>query len=209
MWPSGVLNIWSNFYNGTCNTHRLHFTEPDYYVCSCKRKMCLDEGGSSCGNFHSKVLCDDANCTSGLGCGNRFIRTHGFDIITTNKGLGLATSSDLVKGAFVAEYVGELIFEETKKFRCCDYIMGLKTRTCDNQRVFIDAKLCGNESRFINHSCAPNCEWVEFQSSNGPRVGIFSNCDIAAGQEITVQYTDEQLSFTCLCGNTRCRTNGE
>lgn len=202
-WPSSVVPIYSNFYCG--RTPAPVFPELDLYTCKCKRRMCLDENGSSCANFHSQVLCDDSNCTSGLGCGNRLIRTHHFDVIPTNTGLGLAASTTLTKGEFVVEYVGELIFEITKRERPHGYIMALKTPTCFNQKVYIDARKCGNESRFINHSCKPNCEWHEFQSSSGPRVGVFTRCEIDVGEEITVEYTRKKLGFKCLCGERKCR----
>ncbi|OWZ07501.1 Histone-lysine N-methyltransferase [Phytophthora megakarya] len=78
--------------------------------------------------------------------------------------------------------------------------MELTTPTESNRTLFIDATICGNEARCVNHSCRPNCEWYEFQSDNGPRVGIFSRRSIRAGEEITVQYTSDRLGFKCRCG---------
>lgn len=48
----------------------------------------------------------------------------------------------------------------------------------------IDGNIPSNIARFINHSCAPNCEAV------GPRgrVFIFSRKRIAAGSELTYDY---------------------
>ncbi|ETN22452.1 hypothetical protein PPTG_02386 [Phytophthora nicotianae INRA-310] len=105
-----VVRIRSNFF--VSNQPAPVFPEPDDYTCSCDNRMCFDEFGSSCGNFLSKIMCNEENCENGLGCGNRFICTHTFLIIPTITGLGLAATSPLVKGTFVLEYVGERIFEE-------------------------------------------------------------------------------------------------
>eukprot|EP00644_Phytophthora_capsici_P002187 jgi/Phyca11/115009/e_gw1.27.94.1 len=83
--------------------------------------------------------------------------------------------------------------------------MELKTRTRYNENRYIDASKRGNESRFINHLCDPNCQWIEFQSIDGPRVGAFTLRDIAIGEEITVEYTPHRLPFKCLCRQPRCR----
>lgn len=144
--------------------------------------MCLDNDRSACANYHAHVLCDDTICTSGLGCGNRFISTYRFEVEPTDIGLGLIASTDLPKGVFLLEYVGEMIYEDTKLSRNQDYIMELSTRTKSNRTKFIDARICGNESRFVNHSCQPNRAWYEFVSCSGPRVGIFSDRDIEVGE---------------------------
>ncbi|KAF4139663.1 SET domain-containing protein [Phytophthora infestans] len=203
LWSPGAVTIWTILINGgaTCPI----FPAQDDYSCDCKHQMCYDENGSCCGNYHSKILCDDRNCTIGLGCGNRFIRTHSFNIIQTRTALGLAPSTFLAKGSFVLEFVGELIFESIKSERSRDYIIEVATTTIRNDKIFIDAGKCGNESRFINHSCAPNCKWVEFLSCDGPRIGIFAIRDISAGEEITVEYTREKLWFKCLCAKPNCR----
>ena len=62
-------------------------------------------------------------------------------------------------GTFVIEYVGEILeideFEErTLRYSASEhfYFMAL------NGKEIIDASRKGNSSRFINHSCEPNCE---------------------------------------------------
>ncbi|KAF4136741.1 SET domain-containing protein [Phytophthora infestans] len=192
LWPPGVVTIWTNFSNGGAT--RPIFPAQDDYSCDCKHQMCYDEHGSCCGNYHSKILCDDRNCTIGLGCGNRFIRTHSFNIIQTRTALGLAPSTFLAKGSFM------LGVERSR-----DYIIERATTTIRNDKIFIDAGKCGIESRFINHSCASNCKWVEYLSCDGPRIGIFAIRDISAGEEITVEYTREKLWFKCLCAKPNCR----
>ncbi|KAE9324479.1 hypothetical protein PR003_g16721 [Phytophthora rubi] len=54
--------------------------------------------------------------------------------------------------------------------------------------VFIDALACGNESRFLNNSCHPNCEMYKWGWINTTRLGIFASREIPALQELTFDY---------------------
>jgi uncharacterized protein len=73
----------------------------------------------------------------------------------------------------------------------------------------IDGNVGGNISRWINHSCAPNCEADE----TGGRVFIRALHSIAAGQElfynyglsIDARYTAKlKKEFACCCGAPNC-----
>lgn len=75
-------------------------------------------------------------------------------------GFGLFANEEIATGDFVLEYVGEVIddavllsrkerYENMR--RPCLYFMRV------SQDLNIDAMTYGNESRFINHSCDPNC----------------------------------------------------
>jgi SET domain-containing protein len=74
----------------------------------------------------------------------------------------------------------------------------------------IDAKHGGNSSRWINHSCKPNCEADE----EGGRVFIKALRNILAGEElfydygliIDAKYTKKLLAeYPCWCGAKSCR----
>ena len=52
----------------------------------------------------------------------------------------------------------------------------------------IDAGRCGNESRFINHSCAPNCEAQKWLVGDVTRVGIFTRREIRLDEELSYDY---------------------
>ena len=52
----------------------------------------------------------------------------------------------------------------------------------------IDATVKGNEARFINHSCSPNCQAEYWAVEGRERVGIFAIKPIPSGQEITYDY---------------------
>lgn len=49
------------------------------------------------------------------------------------------------------------------------------------QDRIIDAGPKGNYSRFMNHSCQPNCETLKWTVNGDTRVGLFAVCDIPAG----------------------------
>lgn len=61
-----------------------------------------------------------------------------------------------------------------------------------NDDYVIDANHAGNIARWINHSCAPNCEAVVQEDAKDRRhkdkVFIEATRDIAAGEELTYNY---------------------
>src|ERR1019366_7186859 len=80
-----------------------------------------------------------------------------------------------------------------------------------SRRVVIDATVNGNEARFINPSCDPNCESV----IEGGRVFIDAAKPIKTGTELTYDYAytrdgseteeDETGLYGCRCRATSCR----
>ncbi len=75
----------------------------------------------------------------------------------------------------------------------------------------IDAGIRGSPAKWINHSCAPNCEPIEHE---GLRVFIHAKRTIHAGEELTYDYRlvyHGRLSkrardgMACRCGSRRCR----
>jgi SET domain-containing protein len=77
--------------------------------------------------------------------------------------------------------------------------------------VVIDATVDGNEARFINHSCDPNCESV----IEGGRVFIEARKPIKSGEELAYDYAytrdgseteeEETALYGCRCGTKKCR----
>lgn len=80
------------------------------------------------------------------------------------KGWGLRTLEDLPKGAFVCEYVGEIITCEELQFRMVHNTNGLgnnypvlldaawNTGVVDDEKALcLDSTTYGNVARFINH----------------------------------------------------------
>lgn len=52
----------------------------------------------------------------------------------------------------------------------------------------IDAGPKGNYSRFMNHSCNPNCETQKWTVNGDVRVGLFALCDIPAGKKLLASH---------------------
>lgn len=76
----------------------------------------------------------------------------------------------------------------------------------------IDGGNHGNDARWINHSCEPNCEAEENEA--GSRVYIVALRDIARGEELFYDYgliMEERITptlkrqYRCLCGKPGCR----
>jgi SET domain-containing protein len=83
-------------------------------------------------------------------------------VVKTEKcGWGLTADEDIKAGAFLVEYVGEVIDDKT----CEERLWVMKEQgeinfyMCEISReMVIDATFKGNLSRYINHSCHPNSE---------------------------------------------------
>ena len=86
-----------------------------------------------------------------------------------------------------------------------------------NEQYIIDANVDGNDARWINHSCAPNCRAIVAESESGKpsdeRVVIESLRAIALGEELTYDYgivLDQRHTarmkrlWACLCGAPDC-----
>jgi uncharacterized protein len=79
----------------------------------------------------------------------------------------------------------------------------------DNGQV-INPLIGGNDARWINHSCDPNCEAAE----EDDRIFIDAMRDIQPGEELFYDYaldidepiTEEQKKkYACHCGSPKCR----
>jgi uncharacterized protein len=127
-------------------------------------------------------------------------------------GKGAFALRPIKKGEKLIEYVGERITHDEADRRYDDESMDEHHTFLFtiSSRTVIDATYDGNESRYINHSCDPNCE-AEIEKG---RVWISAIRDIAAGEELHYDYgyersgdeTDEdEQRYKCLCGTEKCR----
>ncbi|WP_254774907.1 SET domain-containing protein [Polaromonas sp. YR568] len=127
-------------------------------------------------------------------------------------GKGVFAVQDLAEGETLIEYVGEIInWKEALRRHPHDPKDPNHTFYfhIDEDHV-IDAKHGGNSSRWINHSCKPNCEADEVEG----RVFIKALRNIKAGDElfydygliIDAPYTKKLLAeYPCWCGAKNCR----
>jgi SET domain-containing protein len=122
---------------------------------------------------------------------------------STIQGLGCFAISLIPEGTLIAEYIGEIIdIEEAIRRNDCsskDYSHYILTI---NERLFIDGAHAGNKSRFINHSCQPNCGVLRVE----PRAFIVARRTISRSEELTIDYDyDADVRQPCFCGALKCR----
>ena len=128
------------------------------------------------------------------------------------QGLGAFARQDIPRGTRIIEYTGEKISYAESDRRYPDergephhtFLFTL------NSKWIIDAAFEGNDARFINHSCDPNCDaYIE-----RGHIWIEAIKHIPAGAELSYdyqyeyldEYTKEDLAFyACHCGAARCR----
>ena len=127
-------------------------------------------------------------------------------------GKGVFALRDLAEGETIIEYVGAVItWKEAQRRHPHDPQDPNHTFYFHiDEKHVIDALYGGNSSRWINHSCAPNCEADE----QGGRVFIKALRNIAAGEELFYDYgliIDERYTpklkaeYPCWCGADGCR----
>lgn len=148
---------------------------------------------------------------------------------------------DLKKGQFIDTYRGEIITsdeadrrgrtrqpDEPNFFFDFDKFDG--TDAYDPSRPYVcDGQYMGSPSRFINHSCEPNCRLFTVSYNHNDRniyeLAFFALFDLDKGTELTFDYhdkdeetwvmndemADEQAEekgyrpTKCLCGSSNCR----
>jgi hypothetical protein len=127
-------------------------------------------------------------------------------------GYGVFAARRIRKGATVIEYLGDRVTHAQADARYVDkspddnhtFLFTVDARTV------IDAGVDGNEARFINHACDPNCE----STIENKRVFIRAIRTIQPGEELSYDYQIERDSddapnidevYACRCGATQCR----
>ncbi|KAJ1397863.1 WIYLD domain [Sesbania bispinosa] len=176
-----------------------------------------------------------SKCGCGKECGNRVTQrgiTCNLQVFFTSegKGWGLRTLEDLPKGAFVCEFVGEILTTKElheRNMKCtengkytypvlldADWDSGFVK---DEEALCLDAASFGNTARFINHRCF-DANLVEIPVEvEGPdhyyyHLAFFTSRKIAAQEELTWDYGidfddhDHPVKlFQCRCGSKFCR----
>ncbi len=141
------------------------------------------------------------------------MKTQPYYSVRTSKihGRGVFAKRDIRKGTKVIEYTGPIISAEeadevgvtTEKGHSHTMLFQV-----DEKRV-INGNL-GGDARYINHSCAPNCETVQ----TGDQIFIEALRAIKKGEEILYDYhlqVEEKITdkvrkeYACFCGSPECR----
>ena len=116
------------------------------------------------------------------------------------------------RGTRIVEYTGERISHEEADARYDDESMSRHHTLLFtvNRKVVVDAAVGGNEARFINHSCQPNCD-IEIVRG---RIYIDARRDILPDEELSYDYAYErdenddkrtEKLYICRCGARLCR----
>lgn len=128
------------------------------------------------------------------------------------QGVGAFATRAIPDGTRIIEYAGERLTPAEAEARYPDrhderhhtYLFAI------DDDVVVDAAVNGNEARFLNHSCAPNCDVVV----DDKRLWIEAIQDIEEGEELVYDYAfilEERHTpaakkrYPCRCGAITCR----
>ena len=128
------------------------------------------------------------------------------------QGFGAFAQAGIPEGARLIEYAGERLTPAQAEARYPDddaarhhtFLFAI------DDDVVIDAAVNGNDARWINHSCDPNCDAV----IEDGRIWIETIREIEPGEELAYDYAymleerhtpSAKKRFPCHCGAATCR----
>jgi uncharacterized protein len=141
------------------------------------------------------------------------VRQHPFEVRRSSiQGLGAFATERIPAGTTIIEYAGQRLTPAESDARYPDdaderhhtFLFMI------DDDVVIDASVNGNDARFINHSCDPNCDAVIEEG----RIWIEALRDIEPGEELAYDYEYElaerhtparKRRYPCNCGAPTCR----
>jgi uncharacterized protein len=115
-------------------------------------------------------------------------------------GVGGFARKEVPAGTRILEYVGRRIDKRESLWQCQqnnEYLFTL------NDQEDLDGNVPWNPARFINHSCAPNCDALLEKE----RIWLVANRCLKAGEEITFNYgfdLADYREYPCRCGAPDC-----
>jgi len=125
---------------------------------------------------------------------------------------GVFAKKNIPTGARVIEYVGEKLTKAVSQIRADVPLNSHKKNKLTgavyifelNKRYDIDGLVPHNTARYINHSCAPNCETDIIRG----KIYVISIVDIKKGDEITYDYgydlDEDYEEHICHCNAKNC-----
>ena len=123
---------------------------------------------------------------------------------------GLFARMRFNKYDIVIEYVGELIRnavadKREKEYRFQGFGDCYMFRI--DQDFVIDATFKGNEARYLNHSCNPNCASIALEIDGSKKIVIYAKQKIEESEELTYdyQFEAEAEKLKCTCGAKNCQ----
>jgi uncharacterized protein len=127
-------------------------------------------------------------------------------------GYGVFALRQIRRGTTIIEYLGDRVTPDEADARYADKDPrdGHTFLFTVDDRTVIDAGIDGNEARFVNHGCDPNCQTV----NTGKQIFIEAVRTIRPGEELAYDYQiarddddpdDIDKVFACRCGALSCR----
>ncbi|XP_047335684.1 histone-lysine N-methyltransferase SUVR4-like [Impatiens glandulifera] len=209
--PLERLKIDDNFKDCQCKGHLVRkFIKECWWKCGCNKQ---------CGN---RVVQRGIN-----------INLQVFMTSEIGKGWGLRTLQYLPKGAFVCEYIGEILTNQELYERgsvkrddevhtypvLLDADWGVEGVLKDEEALCLDATYYGNVARFINHRCF-DCNLVaipvevETPDHHYYHLAFFTSREMKAMEEFNwdygIDFDDHEhpiKAFSCSCGSKFCRNS--
>ncbi|CAH1155038.1 unnamed protein product [Phaedon cochleariae] len=182
---------------------------------ACEPQSCNCGPSSDCGDdcINRLVL---SECPASHRCGNQRIQRHEWSpglekFMTDSKGWGVRTKLPINQGEFILEYVGEVVSDQEFKERMGTIYVNDTHHYCLHLDggLFIDGHRMGGDGRFVNHSCAPNCEMQKWSVNGQFRMALFALRGIEGGEELTYDYNFSLFNPAegqeCKCGSETCR----
>ncbi|KAJ5724358.1 hypothetical protein N7493_005797 [Penicillium malachiteum] len=170
-------------------------------------------------NRRSKIVecCELCSCKGK--CWNTVVqsgRKVGVEIFHTgDRGFGLRSPDPIVAGQFIDRYLGEVITQKEADARELAneqgmsylFILDWETQEHDGEDTMtqsedffvVDGQKFGSPTRFMNHSCNPNCKIVPVSTTHHGDdklydLAFFALRDIPAGTELTFDYNPNPMT---------------
>ncbi|MEI6863868.1 MAG: SET domain-containing protein-lysine N-methyltransferase [Candidatus Adlerbacteria bacterium] len=109
-------------------------------------------------------------------------------------GKGLFAEQEIPKGTCIIEYTGRPVTGSEQYTHRGKYLFETSKKT------MIDGNTASNTAKYINHSCAPNCE-IDIRNK---RIFVFALRRIKVGEELTYDYDEEYFDTYIKPKGCRC-----
>ncbi|KAH9268429.1 hypothetical protein BASA84_000215 [Batrachochytrium salamandrivorans] len=188
-------HIRANIYRGRTNGKVIS----EFIKCDCDYNPSRDPSWMACGeesdciNRQLSLECSVEDCSTGSACKNRRFQLCEYAPIQVAR----AGLKEVISASLFHKRTVEHSESKARHF----YFMSLK------KNEFIDASKKGNCSRFLNHSCDPNCTLQKWLVGDTLRIGLFALRTIPKGTEVTFDYKFERYGSKaqdCHCGASVC-----
>ncbi|OAX38802.1 SET domain-containing protein [Rhizopogon vinicolor AM-OR11-026] len=192
--------------------------------------------GKGCLQFFGLPIFEcNAFCGCDEDCPNRVVQRGRRYVVnikkTKNKGWGVFNGQKKIpKGSFIGVYAGELLTvgEADRRGTLYNkfgrtYLFDIDFHHMGSEAVYsVDAYHAGNLTRFLNHSCDPNCEiqacYINEANFNKPLLTVFTVREVEPLEELSFSYmgqidddmvnhakaSNDAVYAECHCGSANC-----